>query len=970
MTWLSYGLDEVAHFHPAFDEIAQEALVHQGLDKTFHWVHHPKSSGVGVVPDFVLLERSTGRWVVVVEIKRRRDAVTSERNQIQAKGYAEANASLFRIGRPKYFVVTNLEFTQLYALRDGLPPKDCLVEGMSFVSGTFAQTGEEMHRMQLKQHIASIIQYCKDQQTPTFATVWPQIVRTAYAHALELPYLEEMDVLADHVPVVVRDYFSVDSKATVRREVVLRCLLVEYVRGILRRHNHPKRNTVSSPGTTVSGVANSLVQIRAVDFAGVFEDGAASTYLGFESNAQVKAAVELYLTALQSDNVSNLAEVRGDGQALPFELIKEAIPPSDRDARGKAATDAELATLLAGMAITHPSQIVLDPGSGEGNLLSAAYDRLKDFGLEHAEILANLRGIEADTLAAKIAALRMALKEPYAIQLSDPCHIVGGDLYNSAATLNSVDVILMNPPFKRYEAQDTAPVPAALRDYYRDSIVALSSQVETDQGQSNLYVYYVEYVIKAAKDGATIAIILDNKWYHNEVTRSLREFLLARCKVIAVVTYPHSRYFEGIMIATSMLVIQKCETTSPNSITFARVEDPAGVSAELAAAIIRGAEPASGWSVRRVSQDELTANSWKTFMSQELFHEFRRAPLVPLPSLFTFGRRGSLAKEGGGIAVYEFPFRNQYGPRRHRLEGGSPFQTLAGETLNPNQNATLRSAALAVPDTFRGYAINKADRISGYELVTSDVTRDWTIEMPEQRQGTLSNVYHASRRASWSESLDDLVDSIRLAPGLGEYIVRIEQYVGLDETVLPRQQLWNVLREPYAGELIVPRKQRVGHRVHVNPFAFDKSGRQVRLSSNFLSYSGCICEDLDAGLTAVMATRLIAAWLMSSFGHLQFEMLANNREGARSLEQHHVDQIFVFDPRLIRPEARSSILECFAALPFPVRTDLRVELQPELISLDKLFAAEMAHILDGFEENDALADVWSRLYELHEMRNK
>ncbi|MCC5641182.1 N-6 DNA methylase, partial [Nostoc sp. CHAB 5844] len=480
---------------------------------------------------------------------------------------------------------------------------------------------------------------------------------------------------------------------------------------------------------------------------------------------------------------------------------------------------------------------------------------------------------------------------------------------------------------------------------------------------------YVEFTVKAAKQGATLAIVLDNKWFHNENTRNIRSILLKYCRILAIVTYPHSRYFEGIMIATSMLVVEKVAASPADQVTFARVEDPGVASAEIAAAVIRGAEAPSGWSTRRVPQAELTSDSWKKYLSTDLIHEYRRLPLRSLPELFASGRRGSLAKEGGGIAVYEFPYRTQYGPRRSRLDNGNPFQTVSGEALTQNQNASLKALAASIPDEYRGYAINKADRIFGYELGLADVTRDWTIEGPEQRHQNFAQRYQSNRRARWTNDMNALVDNLRAAPATGLYVHAIEEHVGLDETVLPREQLWNVLREPYAGGLVVPRKQRSGHRVHVNPFAFEEGQRQIRLSSNFLSYGNCVCVDDANGLTAPIATRLVAAWLVSSFGHLQFELEANNREGARSIEQHHMDRIFVFDPRLIRHDHRDKILSAFRDLPFPIRTDLRVELQPLLVAMDKLFAAELAHVFPDFDPAAALTEVWSRLHEAHQARN-
>ena len=967
--WLSYSMDEVSAFHPAFKTVADEALVSLSMADTHQWLHHPKSVGIGVIPDFVLVERATHRWIVIVEIKRRPDVVDSERSQIQAKGYAEANAAAFVAARPIYFVVTNLEVTHLFSLREARPPRDCRVENMSFESGRFAKTPEAEHRRALACDLKKIVNYCREVLSPTFSIVWPQIARNAYQHADGLPFAAGMDVVAGQLPDIVRDYFSVDHELSTRREMLIRCLLVEYVRGLLRRHGHPKTNALAPVGVTLAAAANAMVQMRSVDFAGVFEQGFGAVYLSFENNHVIRTAIETYLVSLRTENVADHAATRIDSPTLTTSLIEELGNPCVRDGRGKATTDPELAGLLIAMALTSRDAVVLDPGCGEGNLLSAAYDRLTGLGLSHAQALEQLHGLEADSLAARIAALRLALKEPRLAQRNDPCHIVIGDMFGMRQMVATADVIVMNPPFKRYEAQDDVPFPPALRDHFRTAVYHIDGEVMADQGQSNLFTLYVEFVIRAAKAGATLAFILDNKWFHNEAASYLRSLLLAHCEILGVVTYPHERFFEGMMIATSMIVMRKAKPSSQHLVRFTRVEDPASTAAAAAAAAIRGGATPTGWVIRNVPQDQLNDESWKAFLTADLIHDFRCAPLAPLPALFNRGRRGSLAKEGGGIAVLEFPQgRSDYGPARSKKVGGGPFQTTKGASLTDNQNRGLRALADAIPDDYLGYAINKADRLAGYVLCADDVEQDRTIELPRQRRAPFSACYSTDRRVKWTPAMDRLVDSISALPGIGDYVSAIETEVGLDQTVLPRNQLWNALREPYAGELIIPRKMREGHRVHINPFAFQPNGRQVRLSSNFLSYGDCTAIDEESGLDAPMATHLIAAWLTSSFGHLQFEMESNNREGLRTLEQHNVDLIWVLDPRLIQGNQRPRIINAFRELPYPIRTNLRPELIPALVALDEIFAAELALIVPGLDPDGALAEVWERLHEMHDAR--
>jgi hypothetical protein len=144
--------------------------------------------------------------------------------------------------------------------------------------------------------------------------------------------------------------------------------------------------------------------------------------------------------------------------------------------------------------------------------------------------------------------------------------------------------------------------------------------------------------------------------------------------------------------------------------------------------------------------------------------------------------------------------------------------------------------------------------------------------------------------------------------------------------------------------------------------------RQVRISSNFIAFQGCTAIDAETGLDRAMATRLIAAFLVSSFGQLQFEMEGYNREGLLSMEGIHLSRIRVFDPRWISPGRRQQIFDAFRALPYPIPSDRRSSEQPERNALDELFAAEIVSRYAQFDATGLLFDVHAALDEWLEAR--
>lgn len=968
MTWLRYSDGEVACFHPEFQTIADDVLKKLGIDSKYHWEHHLSTSGTSTVPDFVLLETLTNQWKVAVEIKRSRPAVFSERNQIQAKGYAESNQTLYTPGWARYFCMTNLESTLLFALNGSKPVHECHIENMAFESGSFASTPDIDHKKIFHNDLTALIQYVLKTPSPTFDGVWFGVVSSLLSHAESLSFNSIIDLNQGSVPPVVSDYFSGGIGEAQKRELLLRCLLAEFLRGLLVKYAHESSSRIPALRPKVSQIANIINSLKNIDFSGIFEKEAPHLYLAISKHPNLKADVEAYLDKLTSERVDQLAK-RNDAMELPEVLIAESYSSSVQKSRGKARTDPDLAALLVALTIESPEVVVLDPGCGDGNLLDAAYEAMKVKGLCHANSLTNVRGIDADPLAAKIAALRLAIKNPYVVKPTDPNHIFPGDMFSSPFIFADIDVVLMNPPFKRYENRDDSPISPSLRKHFHDCIKNLPSNVDTDVGQANIYNLYVEFVVKASKPDTVFGIILDNRWYHNKVSKKLRELLLRECEVIAVVSYPHDLFFEGWIIATSMLIARKKIPANNHEVTFMRTNDPRRADFNMVAGALRGNNDyPPGWVVRKVSQSRLSGETWQ----QKTLNEDFRPSLPTLQSLFSVTRSGRLDREGGGTELYALPFnKTNYGPKRIvKPSPRSKYQTLANGPLSSSENQRLRLAASKIPKVLRGYALVNSDDLSGYKLTVADVTKDEVLEAPEQRKNIVQTTYFSKNRRIWDTYLEKAVNEIKSDPFGKDYITLVEKLVGLDETLLSRPELWHGIREPYAGELIIPRKLRAGHRVHINHFAYSPTGRQVRISSNFFHYYNCKAIDSESDLTREIAVELIFAFLMSSFGQLQFEMEAYNREGARSVEKHQLEKIRVFDPRSVRPQKRQGILNAVAQLPYPVPTELSPYLQPELLALDELFADEIVFRDSSLTRDKMLDEVHQTLSEWLEARRQ
>lgn len=981
MSWLSYSKGEVSHFHPEFEFAANEALRKAGIHKDYEWIHHLRTPGNNLIPDFVLRKKDNHQWILAFEIKRTKEAVFSTRNQVQAKSYAELNQNAYSLSSPKYFAISNLESTVLFALNDNRPPLECRIEGGVYDSGSFIQDSKLVHRDKFIEDLMLLCQTVTQIKKPTFEIVWPGIIQEFNNYSDNLTANNEIMIKEPTTPHwdVVKDYFGNDDMIDSSRLFFFRCLMIEYLRGILIKYNHPNKSNIYpllfdyKPNKVKVSVANSIDSLKQIDFEYIFEDYVSEQYRNLKDPDIQKALVE-YVRVITSSprKIAELVINRNDYKELLESLLDYIYPIAVQDSSGKIRTDPELAKLLAVLTIQEPVEYVIDPCCGDGSLISASYDRLVSLGISNQRALASIYGFEADSIAVKLAYLRLALKEPASLNVSQKIGINRADMFAEKDEISKADVILLNPPFKRYESQDKRPIPQELRDYYKESIELFDNDnPSTLSNQPNIYNYYVEYLIKAATNETKFGIILDNKWYQSNYGEALRSFLLQKCEIEAIIDYPHNIFFEDWAIATSILILKKTDMIDKNhKVKFIKCKtDPRTVDYEqLIEAYQQRNDWPLDWSCIEINQDELDPKlGWKTFFSKELMNDFR-TKLPCLSELFEGSRQGRLDKEEGGVGILGLPFKKKnFGSRRKLYSGKKKrsFQTGIERKLTMAENDILYNLASKIPNKFRGNALINAGDLDNFELSSLDLSKNSVVEPPKLRGDTL---YNGIERTAWTTKHEEALEEMKLDKDMGNFIRGVEEIANLNPTVLAKENLWYVLREPYAGELIIPRKTRTGHRVHVNPSAINPGEKQVRISSNFIAYKGCTAIDLSSNLDRLTAVRLIAAFLVSSFGQLQFEMEGYNREGLLALEGNQLNKIAVFDPRKIRKSSRNEILNVFFDLPYPIRNDRLSFSQSKRNRLDRLFAEEISYHF-GFDKNQLLTEVQSALDEWIISRN-
>jgi hypothetical protein len=215
-------------------------------------------------------------------------------------------------------------------------------------------------------------------------------------------------------------------------------------------------------------------------------------------------------------------------------------------------------------------------------------------------------------------------------------------------------------------------------------------------------------------------------------------------------------------------------------------------------------------------------------------------------------------------------------------------------------------------------------------------------------------------KAKWTKEFEDALDAMRAHKIVGRFINLVEQELGGKHR--PTNIIWEDLLRPCAGELILLRSFRAGWRAHLNPLAFNPQGRQARLSSNFYSFRGlnCILEGDETEVSHKDLTTVILAFLVSSFGQIQFEVYGENREGLRKCETATcIDKIRVPNPLSISKEKRSRLIELLSKISCPIRCEAHPHADSNRRTLDIVVAEHMldrdTHDIEVLELVDRVA---------------
>lgn len=278
--------------------------------------------------------------------------------------------------------------------------------------------------------------------------------------------------------------------------------------------------------------------------------------------------------------------------------------------RGGYYTPDPLGAFLAGYLADGGCRSVLEPSSGDGQLLVAA-----ERAMPEAEIV----GVELMPEEAERARERVG----------NTVEVVASDLFGwyRDARSGSLDGVIGNPPFIRYQS-----FPASYRD---EAMAFMRSRGLSPNRMTNAWVPFVVVSVDALREGGRLAMVLPAELLQVNYAGELRSYLAAKFSELHLVTF-RSLVFEGIQQETVLLLGQK--GPGPASIVTHDLADERNLPGYVLSADRAEATPS-----RMVTQSEKWTRYWLRPNELGLMRE-----LVDSPDLL---RLGSYADVNVGIVT-------------------------------------------------------------------------------------------------------------------------------------------------------------------------------------------------------------------------------------------------------------------------------------------------------------------------------
>ena len=238
--------------------------------------------------------------------------------------------------------------------------------------------------------------------------------------------------------------------------------------------------------------------------------------------------------------------------------IESEIKKSCKELMGQYFTPGNVIDMMIEILNPLPSEIIVEPSSGCGNILihlhSYFYRRYKEYN-------GNINGIEIDKRLIEVSNL---IHE----RLNFSSKVECGDALQVKELNDSVDVIIGNPPFGKH-------VSLNYNDFLTDSrtVKTLDKQINNNE---RIEVLFLKKCVNMLKEGGRMGLVLPDGILGNDGNTNMRKWLLQQGQIIAIVSLPIETFMPFTSVKTSALFFKKTKQNNQCYRIFMAIAETCG----------------------------------------------------------------------------------------------------------------------------------------------------------------------------------------------------------------------------------------------------------------------------------------------------------------------------------------------------------------------------------------------------------
>lgn len=371
----------------------------------------------------------------------------------------------------------------------------------------------------------------------------------------------------------IRNYLAANTIGATRDEVLAQQLINLIFCKIYDEKYTKKKDSLKfrasieeDPGDVLKRISNLFNELKTMPGISEVIDASENIILDSKSIQYVVGELQNYC----------LMESERDVIADAFETF---IGHALKGGQGQFFTPRNVVKMLVEILNPTENDKIIDPACGSGGFLIDALkhvwqlqdEKQKEYGWSNNELqnekmrvaIENFRGIDKDYFLSKVTKAYMALIGDGKGGIFCEDSLENPKNWKSETRnkikLNSFDVILTNPPFgskipvsgeeklKQYEL-------AHKWKYKKDDKIWIKEKLKDKEAPQILF---IERCLELLKEGGRMGLVLPDGIFGNDQLGYIRELILKKCRLIAVIDIPIETFMPNTGTKTSILVLQK-----------------------------------------------------------------------------------------------------------------------------------------------------------------------------------------------------------------------------------------------------------------------------------------------------------------------------------------------------------------------------------------------------------------------------